>query len=372
LILAAHAGEQPETKPFKPLIFKDDKMNTVVGLLLVSLGGLIMGGGSWPIKIMKRFQFEHWWFIGMLLGLLVIPWTITLAFCPDAMDAFNSVDTTVLIKSNLFSLCWGIANVLGGMCLVRIGISLSVAILTGVGVVLGVTIPMAVKGSGLFGGAADLTSAAGIVVLAGAAVMLMGIIMAALAGFGREKIRPAGQRKNGGFLTGLILCLMAGVLSCGISFAFVYSQGPIVEAMEIRGAGTIAANISVWAFALMGGGLVNILYPAFLLTRNKSWNVFAGNIKEIGLSVVMGLNFIIAIVLMGKGMLCLGSMGASVGFGVQQVMQMLGGQIIGFVSGEWKEVHGRSRMRMYIAILMLLTAAVIMAFGNTLSLQSIG
>ena len=36
---------------------------------------------------------------------------------------------------------------------------------------------------------------------------------------------------------------------------------------------------------------------------------------------------------MGKGMLLLGVLGASVGFGIQQAMQMTGTQLLGFISG---------------------------------------
>jgi hypothetical protein len=34
-----------------------------LGVLVVALGGLIMGGGMWPMKLMRLYQFEHWWFI---------------------------------------------------------------------------------------------------------------------------------------------------------------------------------------------------------------------------------------------------------------------------------------------------------------------
>ena len=52
-------------------------MDTVLGVLAIVAGGLIMGGGAWPIKLMHTFQFEHWWFLAMLTGLIIVPWTIT-------------------------------------------------------------------------------------------------------------------------------------------------------------------------------------------------------------------------------------------------------------------------------------------------------
>ena len=55
------------------------------------------------------------------------------------------------------------------------------------------------------------------------------------------------------------------------------------------------------------------------------------------------------------------------GFGIQQAMQMTGSQAVGFISGEWRGVLGKPRSLMYTAIAILIIAAVIMAFGNTLA-----
>jgi hypothetical protein len=65
----------------------------------------------------------------------------------------------------------------------------------------------------------------------------------------------------------------------------------------------------------------------------------------------------------------LGALGASVGWGIQQGMQMTGTQLLGFVSGEWRGVHGKPRRQMYLAIGILILAAVVLAYGNTLATQ---
>ncbi len=334
------------------------------GILLVAVAGLLCGSGSWPFKLMRRFQFEHWFFVGMVVGLWILPWAITLCFCPRPFEAYATVPVSALIISNLFATGWGVANVLCGLCFVRIGVALTGAILTGLGVSVGVTLPMIFKGTGKFQNAPDLGSPASLWILGGVAVMLVGVVVAALAGFGRDKILQKGQEQSGGFLGGLIMTVIAGILSCGMALAFVYSQGPIVEAMTKNGAGHIAANFAVWAAGLFGGALVNVLYPAYLLTRNKSWGVLTQSWKEFALAVLIGLNLIVAVSLMGLGMLMVGALGASVGFGIQQAMQMLGGQGLGFISGEWRGISGRPRQQMYGAIALLLVAAVLMALGS--------
>jgi hypothetical protein len=263
--------------------------------------------------------------------------------------------------------------------------------------------------------------------------MLVGVTVAALAGFGRDRELRKTQATSGSFYAGLLMTVVAGILSSFMSLAFVYSQYPIVanlsllapgkaikvtvdgqpqvsgeytlagdgtltlpgmDAVAVGGVsaweaserisqrlasersiakprvvvetGSIPATFGVFAVGLVGGALVNLGYAVYLLTKKKSWHVLTQSWRELLLAVIIGVNFSVAVALMGKGMLLLGSLGASVGFGIQQAMQMTGAQLLGFVSGEWRGVQGTPRRQMYVAIGILVAAAVIMAFGNTL------
>ena len=342
-------------------------MQTILGTLIVALAGLSMGSGVWTLKALRKLKFEHWLFLGMLFGLIVLPWTVTLAVCPDAIGALRSVPASSLIKANLFAFGWGIANVLCTLCFVRIGVALTGGILGGLGLSLGVTVPMVFKASGLFSKAPDVTSPAGLVVMAGVTIMLVGVVLVSLAGYGRDRTAAGKQQSTGSFTTSLIMVVIAGVLSTGPNFAFAYSQGPIVQAMKSRGAGEIAGTFAVWAVGMFAGAMVNLIFPAFLLTRNRGWGAFRTAGWELLLPLFFGGQFILAIALLGIGNLTLGALGASVGWGVYQAMQILGNQGVGFLSGEWAGVEGAPRRRMYVAIAILLVAACVVAYGNSLA-----
>ena len=343
----------------------------LVGVLVTVISGLVMGTSPWPLKLMRRFRYEQFAFVSMLFALLILPWAITFIGCPDILAANGSVPTGLLIRANLFSLAWGIAQVLALLCFVRIGVSLTYGILCAIGACVGVITPMVFKASGAFAFAPGLNSKAGFTVLAGVLVMVGGVFLASLAGFGREKMLRSGEEKKthaaGGFGLGLIMVVTAGVLSAGWGFAFAYSQGPVIEAFKAHGASDFAAGVAVWALALFGAALVNALYPAWLLTRKKSWNVLLQNPKEILLALVYGLLFFIPSVLLGKGMILLGALGASVGFGVVQGTLILGGQALGFASGEWRGITGKPRQHMYLAVAVLIISMAILAWGNSLA-----
>ncbi|NLX54993.1 MAG: hypothetical protein GXY58_07765 [Planctomycetaceae bacterium] len=408
-------------------------MEALWGVLVVAAGGLLMGSGAWPFKLMKKYQFEHWWFVGMFVGLVAMPWAITLLGCPHAVQSLCGIPWYAILVGNLFSVGWGIANVLCGICYVRIGVALTGAILAGLGVSVGAITPMIFKGSGRFQDAADVTSPAGLTVCLAVALMLLGVVMASLAGFGRDRELQKVSTTSGGFLAGLIMTVIAGILSSFMAFVFVYSQYPIVANLSVvepgmtikittddpaagasgdymvgtdgqlafgggsfdvggltawetgsllgsaAGAasgpaadvrvetGSIPATFGVFAIGLIGGALVNLGYAAYLMTRRRSWHVLLHSGWELALATVIGINFSLAVALMGKGMLLLGALGASVGFGIQQAMQMTGTQLLGFISGEWRGVHGRPRHQMYVALAILFVAAAVMAYGNSLA-----
>ena len=347
----------------------DTLLERGIGVVLVVISGFAISGSAWAIKRMRGFRYEQWGFVAMFSGLLLTPWVVTLLFCPDALGAYRSVGLRVLVMSNLFSLSWGIANVLYMMCLERIGLSLTNGILSGIGASVGVVVPMIFKASGTFQDAPGLGSAAGLTVLLGVAVMLIGVVLASLSGIGRERLQTGekGAQRANSFLVSLIMIVSAGVLSTGISFSFIYSQGPIVEAMKQRGAGDMAANVAVWAAGLAAGAALNVIYPAWLMFRRRSFGVLCEHARDIPLAIIFGVIFFAGFPIMGKGMLLLGALGASVGFGLQQASLLLGGQIVGFLSGEWKWVSGAPLAQIRWAIVLLVCAAAIMSVGNALT-----
>ena len=347
-------------------------MEILIGLVLVVLAGLGTGTAAWPMKKIKELHFEQYLFVFMLTGIIIYPWLVVAVEIPDLGGVIKTVGLKPLLISNLLSICWGIANVLYLVCVVRIGAALTGAILSAAGMSVGVIMPMIFKGSGLFGNAPGLWSTAGIVIMVGLIVILIGVALVSAAGFGREKVLhqktelEKNKQASGSFRNGLVLVTLAGFLSSGLSLAFVYSQGPVIEAARSQGAGDMTANFTVWALCMLGGGLVNVLYAVFLMAKNNSWKRLFSRKDELLYGSIIGLQFIGSIILLGRGMVLLGALGASIGFAIQQSMQVIGNQLVGFIGGEWEGVHGKPRNTMYLAIAIILAAVIILAFSNTI------
>jgi hypothetical protein len=263
--------------------------------------------------------------------------------------------------------------VLALKCFLRIGVSLTYGILCSIGAGVGIVTPMILKASGQFAAAPDVMSTAGLTVLAGLAILLLGVCLASLAGFGREAALkassdqfPSSPASQGSFAVGLTMAATAGVLSAGWGLAFAYGQGPIIASLTAHGAKQFPASIGVWAFALSGAALVNTLHPALLLTNERSWSLLLRHPRELALALTYGALFFVPSTLLGVGMLKLGSLGASVGFGVVQGTLILGGQFLGFWSEEWRNVAGGPRRLIYAAMLVLMFAVCVLAMANAM------
>ena len=341
----------------------------MAGFLLVFIAGLIGGFAPTPLKFMRRFAYEHWGLVASFVGYLAIPWTMLLFICPDIPGALRDMPLRAFLLGNAYSAAWGIANILYWICLVRIGFCLAQGILTGIAIPAGVLTPMILKGSGTFANSPGPFSRSGLVIILGVVMMLIAVGMISKAGFGREAAVEGDAektRKGGGFLAGLVMSVVAGLISVGISFSFVYTQEAIGAAFVAHGTTEANASAAVRAVTLLGGALVNLLYPLFLLFKNRSWGAFVaeGSTREILLSIPLGGIIIVSMVMTSIGMALIGALGPSIGFGVNQAMQIVGSQSIGFLFGEWRGVPQRHVRAMVAAIILLLAAVVVIAYGN--------
>jgi len=61
----------------------------------------------------------------------------------------------------------------------------------------------------------------------------------------------------------------------------------------------------------------------------------------------------------------LGAIGASIGWGISQATKVIGSFSLAYVSGEWHGVEGKPLVQMRAAVIILILAALVMAYGKT-------
>ena len=208
--------------------------------------------------------------------------------------------------------------------------------------------------------------------------MLGGLVLVALAGQRKEsqsiaEAADSGSReartesKQGSYIGWVLMAVLAGILSAGLNFSFAFGQG-VAAAAHAAGASTANATYAVWALAMLGGMTPNIVYPLLLCFRHRSWGIFLTAPKsDVGLSVLLGVLFMGSTVLYGLGAVRLGLLGTSIGWGIMQIMQIVVGNLSGFLTGEWKQAGATTVRLMLAGIAILVAASVMMAYGNYLN-----
>lgn len=328
-----------------------------IGLGFTVVAGLCAGNCMLPMKFARRWQWENLWLIFTVVSLILIPWALAITLVRDLGAVYAGVGLAGMVAPLLFGAGWGVAQVLFGLSVARLGLALGYAIIIGLGAMLGTLVPLFVQHREV------IATPRGLLVLTGVAVMLAGIAVTSWAGRQREKAGGGGATGSTSYPVALALAILCGVLAPMLNYSFAFGQHIAAAAVEL---GTSPGNASyaVWPIGLAGGFVPNILYSIYLLNRNRTWGRFAEAPGEGSLAGVMGLLWVGSISLYGMGAVYLGELGTSAGWGLFQIFMILTANGSGMVTGEWKGTP-RSYVRVFVAGLALLAlATVIIAMGN--------
>lgn len=335
-----------------------------VGVVLAIIGGVCVGNCMLPLKRIRKWPWECTWLIFSLVSLVLVPCFIAYLVVPGWPHLYGALPAEAWLPSFLLGAGWGVAQVLFGISVVRLGMSLAFTLIVGLGTLFGTLIPLVtVHRSELFSG----NSA---VLIAGSGIMCVGIVFSGVAGKLRER-RPIaehnkqanGHRPDGSFLAALAIAVLSGVLSSMLNLSLAFG-GPLVQAALRMGADGSAVSFAVWPVALAGGFIPNFAYAAWLLSKNGSWKLLRHGLHDASLGILMGLLWIGAVAIYGVSTRYLGRLGDSAGWAIYQIAMVLTANIGGLMAGEWKGASRRSLSVLSWGVFMLILATVTTAFST--------
>src|SRR5712692_4805654 len=146
-------------------------MQLLIGLAFVLMSGAMVGSAMVPIRFMRKYQFENYWAVYNLMGTVLIPWGLAFAAVPNLLGVYRQLPASTLLMPPLFGFSWGIASTLGGRCISRIGLSLTIALISGIGASAGALIPL------LYFSPQTFLTRAGAFLLLGVAIMIIGLVI---------------------------------------------------------------------------------------------------------------------------------------------------------------------------------------------------
>ena len=110
-----------------------------VGLTMVA--GLMSGNCMLPSKFARTWKWENLWLVFSVLSLVILPWALALLLVNHLLAVYRGLPSAAFVTPLVFGAGWGIAQVLFGISVVRLGMALAFTIVVGLGTVFGTLIP---------------------------------------------------------------------------------------------------------------------------------------------------------------------------------------------------------------------------------------
>jgi L-rhamnose-H+ transport protein len=329
-----------------------------IGIALIVVAGLMAGDCMLPLKFNRKWRWENTWLIFSLVSLVVLPWTFALSLVHHLFQTYTELTAYQLAIPILFGAGWGIAQVLFGISIQRLGLALAYAIVVGLGTLLGTLVPLFVQHR------AQVSRTLLIQVLAGIAVLLVGIALSAWAGQIREHRQEAGTASPlGRYNAAVFVAVLCGLLAPMLNYSFAFGQDIALAAVRL-GTPEVRAAYAVWPIGLAGGLLPNIGYSIYLLRRNRTAALFQSTCPDIFWAILMAILWMGAFALYGMSATYLGRFGTSIGWGLFQIFMIMTATLSGVFTGEWKSAPRLARALLGLSITCLSCATALLASAN--------
>ena len=327
--------------------------NTAGGMCLLIVAGVMNASFSLPMKFVRSWAWENTWLLWSIFALLVLPGSLALATIPSIGTILQSGGSVVLLVA-LCGAAWGVAQVLFGLALDKIGIALTFSIVLGLSAAMGSLIPL------IRLHADRLFTRAGVMSLTGIALVLVGVAASAVAGRIRDRGKQASTTESGASGVGLLMAITSGVCASMMNVGFAYGA-PLAAAASAHGANSLWTTDAIWVPLMAGGAVPNLLYCIYLLTKRKTATNYTGSslTRNLPLTFAMGVLWFGSSILYGIATVFLGELGPVVGWPLFMSLIVIVASLLGVWTGEWRGAT-RSAFRVQGFAVLVLVAAVIM------------
>ena len=345
-------------------------MEVIAGVLYHAVGASSAALCYTPQKKVQGWSWQTYWLAQALVCWLLLPLIVAYLTIPQLFTVLQQSPSSAMWKSFVLGMAYGVGGTAFGIAIRYVGFSLTYAIAVGISCVLGTLLPPVVNGTL----SEVLKSNGASYLMSGVAMGAFGIALCGLAGRNKEKDLENNSMGKAGFslAKGLPLCLLAGVLSA--LYGFSLDQGkPIAEVAAQYGAGSLRGN-AVYIFSNSGAFVTTLIYCLYLHSKEKTfqqYSAIAG--KGIGTNYLMaaltGILWYGQFFFYGLGHVRMGRYEFS-SWAIHMIMLVMFSAIAGLLMREWKAC-GKKTMRLLItALLVLVTAVLLLTYGNYIGSSS--
>ena len=184
-----------------------------------------------PFKKVKHWSWETMWSVGGIVSWLILPWAISATLLPDFWAYYRSFNASTLLPVFLFGAMWGIGNINYGLTMRYLGMSMGIGIAIGITLIVGTLMTPIINGQF----SVLMHTQGGQMTLLGVLVAVIGVGIVTRAGQLKER-KMGIKAEEFNLKKGLLLAVMCGIFSAGMSFAMNAAK-PMHDAAAALGVG---------------------------------------------------------------------------------------------------------------------------------------
>jgi L-rhamnose-H+ transport protein len=317
-----------------------------------------------PIERVKKWSWETTWAIAGLFSWILLPIGVSLLLLPSFHEFYASIGTTLLLKVALFGAMWGVGNVSYGLTMRYLGMSLGIGVAIGVTLVVGTLVPPLVHGQAemLF------STRSGLITMSGVLVALIGVAIVSWAGHQKE-LQLKGHLEEFNVGLGLLLAVLCGIFSSGMSFAIDAAQ-PMQAMALARGVNSLYAALPSYVIIMGGGAVINLAYCLIRLAvlpqlslRSDLSQPRPMLVKNALLASTGGIMWYLQFFFYAWGAANIPQHLAYVNWMLHMSIYVLCGGLVGLALGEWTGVEKRSIRLLWAGVLVIIAAANLVGLG---------
>ncbi len=266
-------------------------MNPFLGVFFHWLGGLASGSFYVPYKGVKKWSWETYWLVGGFFSWIICPWLFAYFMTNDLFGVLKQQSAGTLGWTYFFGLLWGLGGLTYGLTMRFLGLSLGTGVALGYCAAFGTLVPPIFKwltpNFFVFASSTSIIevakSTSGQVTLAGVVVCMVGIAVAAFAGYTKESQMPEEQKKKTikefSFKKGILVATFCGIMSA--CFAFALQAGKSINAASLAAhTNPIWTGLPALPVLLLGGFTTNFIWCVLLNVKNRSgYQYLASHVK---------------------------------------------------------------------------------------------
>ncbi len=358
-------------------------MELINGVLFHATGASSAALCYTPQKKVVGWSWQTYWLAQALICWLVLPVVMAFITIPHLPTVLHEAPADAMIKSFLLGMAYGVGGTAFGIAIRYVGFSLTYAIAVGISCVLGTLLPPLVHDT--LGDVLKSNGASFLII--GIVLGAVGIALCGFAGRNKEKdieqqdtsaIESIGTGNDKTVTTpkstfslakGLPLCLIAGILSALYGFSLDQGQ-PIADVAAKYGADNFQGNV-IYIFSNSGAFITTLVYCLYLHNKEKTFGQYAtagGNslIKNYSMSILTGFLWYGQFFFYGLGHVRMGNYKFT-SWAIHMIMLVLFSSVAGLLLKEWKNCSRLTMRLLILALLVLITAVLLLTYGNYLS-----